>query len=149
MNVIAKNKEDYISFSTRVVVDTYINLFGKEMEKKIKLRFIDSVKFMASSLEKLTNSLVGTSELRCDLCKEECVPECIDGQYVAHAKCKNCYSGGAKRQQNKNLTIDNLRLGHTDEQLRLLLAKGVYLYQYMSSWNKFKGTHLPPMEALS
>ena len=36
----------------------------------------------------------------------------------------------------------NLKDNHTDEQFRLLLRKGVYLYEYMSSWDKFEETRL-------
>ena len=43
--------------------------------------------------------------------------------------------------------FDNLRVGHNDEQFRLLLRKGVYPYEYMTSWDKFKETKLPPNEA--
>ena len=58
MGVIAKNKEDYISFSIKVQVDSYIDKNGEEKDKLIELRFIDSFKFMSSSLDSLTKSLV-------------------------------------------------------------------------------------------
>ena len=58
MNVIAKNKEDYITFSIQVTVDKYIDKHGVEKEKEIELRFIDSFKFMSSSLDSLTTNLV-------------------------------------------------------------------------------------------
>ena len=57
MGVIAKNTEDYISFSIKIVVDTYIDKEGNEHEKEIELRFIDSIKFMSSSLDSLVNNL--------------------------------------------------------------------------------------------
>ena len=47
MGVIAKNKEDYISFSIKVEVDKYIN--KNEIEK--------SLKFMSSSLDSLVKNL--------------------------------------------------------------------------------------------
>ena len=50
MEVIAKNKEDYISFSVEVAVDKYVDKLGNEKEKLIKLRFINNFKFMATSL---------------------------------------------------------------------------------------------------
>ena len=56
--VIAKNKENYISFSTPVVVDEYINNDGEKQEKKLVVRSIESFKFMASSLDSLMNNLV-------------------------------------------------------------------------------------------
>ena len=34
-----------------------------------------------------------------------------------------------------------------DEQFRLLLSKGVYAYEYMTSWEKFDETNLPPKGA--
>ena len=58
MEVIAKNKEDYISFSIKVPVDSYIGKNGEEKDKLIELRFIDSFKFMSSSLDSLTKNLV-------------------------------------------------------------------------------------------
>ena len=58
MEVIAKNKEDYISFSIKVPVDSYIDKEGNEKDKLIELRFIDSFKFMSSSLDSLTKNLV-------------------------------------------------------------------------------------------
>ena len=44
MGVIAKNKEDYISFSIKVEVDKYIDKDGNERIKEMELRFIDSIK---------------------------------------------------------------------------------------------------------
>ena len=58
MEVITKNKEDYISFSIKVPVDSYIDKNGEERDKLIELRFIDSFKFMSSSLDSLTKNLV-------------------------------------------------------------------------------------------
>ena len=57
MGVITKNKEDYISFSIKVEVDRYLDKNGIEKSKKIELRFIDSFRFMRSSLDSLVNNL--------------------------------------------------------------------------------------------
>ena len=57
MGVIAKNTKDYISFSVNVEVDKYIDKNGEEKPKEITLRFIDSIKFMSSSLDSLVNNL--------------------------------------------------------------------------------------------
>ena len=56
MGVVAKNTED-ISFSIKVEVNEYIDKEGNERTKKMELRFIDSIKFMSSSLDSLVNSL--------------------------------------------------------------------------------------------
>ena len=58
MGVIVKNKEDYISFSIKVPVEKYVNKNGEEKDKLNELRFIDSFKFMSSSLDSLTKNLV-------------------------------------------------------------------------------------------
>ena len=57
INVIAKNTEDHISFGIKVGVDKYVNKFGVESVKELELRFIDSFKFMSSSLDPLVNNL--------------------------------------------------------------------------------------------
>ena len=57
MEVIAKNKEDYISFSIKVPVEKYIDKNREEKDKLIELRFMDSFKFMSSSLDSLTKNL--------------------------------------------------------------------------------------------
>ena len=57
MGVIAKNKEDYITFWINLEVDKYIDKDREECSKEIELRFIDSFKFMSSSLDSLVNNL--------------------------------------------------------------------------------------------
>ena len=57
MGVIAKNMEDYISFSIKVEVDNYVDKNREEKTKDIELRFINSFKFMSSSLDSLVNNL--------------------------------------------------------------------------------------------
>jgi hypothetical protein len=54
---IPKTEEKYISFTKEVEVDTFKNKDGKEKKVKRELRFLDSFKFMASSLDKLTKGL--------------------------------------------------------------------------------------------
>ena len=57
MGVIAKNKEDYISFSIKVEVNKYIDKDGNKRITEMELRFMDSIKFMSSSLDSLVNNL--------------------------------------------------------------------------------------------
>ena len=150
IGVIAENKEKYVSFNVDVLVDKYVDKKGKEKEKKIQLRFIDSMRFIANSLDSLTNNLVGVSGIPCNECGNSCEITHIDENYIARGKCKDCYSGYSKRQLNKNFIFDNflnLRVSHNDKQFRLLLRNGVYPYEYMSSWDKFEETQLPPKEA--
>ena len=55
--MITENKEKYISFTTDVMVDEYQDK-SKTKEKKIQLQFINSFKFIASSLDSLTSNLI-------------------------------------------------------------------------------------------
>ena len=57
VGVIAKNEEDYISFSTRVKVGEKVDKNGVVIPIERELRFIDSFKFMSSSLDSLVNNL--------------------------------------------------------------------------------------------
>ncbi|PFX18050.1 hypothetical protein AWC38_SpisGene17607 [Stylophora pistillata] len=54
---ISDNEEKYISFSKSVAVGSYTNKEEEEVATKTELRFIDSLKFMASSLDKLVSNL--------------------------------------------------------------------------------------------
>jgi len=56
INCIPTNEEKYISFGREVIVDKFVK-DGKEILVKRELRFIDSFKFMASSLDALSKNL--------------------------------------------------------------------------------------------
>ena len=105
IGVIAKNTEDYISFSIKVEVDKYIEENGIERLKEIELRFIDSFKFMSSSLDSLINNLAKGGE-----------------QFFGFEE-------------------------YNENQYKLLIKKGIYPYEYMNDWDKFKENELPPREA--
>ena len=82
---------------------------GNGNNKLIELRFINSFKFMATSLDSLTRNLVGV-----------CLP-------------------GAGGKGEKQFGFEN----HSELQYELLTRKGVYPYEYMSSWDQFEDTELP------
>ena len=98
---IAENKEKYISFSFNVVVAKYKDKEGKERKRKIQLRFIDSIRFMESSLDSLSSNLTD------DQCKNlakfhrgvEFQLMCRKGIYPY--KCIDCWVG-------KNSTVDSI-----------------------------------------
>ena len=104
MGVIAKNMEDYISFSIQVEVNKYINKDGNERRKEMELRFIDSIKCMSSSLDSLVNNLA-----------------------------RGCHQFFGFEFYN-------------NRQCKLLIQKGIYPYEYMDSWDRFKETSLPSIE---
>ena len=52
--------------------------------KQIKLQFIDSVRFMASSLDLLSRNLVVVNGMMCKGCRSEAELTHINENYVAH-----------------------------------------------------------------
>ncbi|PFX13987.1 hypothetical protein AWC38_SpisGene21896 [Stylophora pistillata] len=59
IDCIPNNEEKYISFTKKIVVDTFFDEKKNEnVDVKRELRFIDSFKFMASKLEDLVKNLV-------------------------------------------------------------------------------------------
>ena len=57
ISCIPNNEENYISFTKQVIVDKFVNEEAKEVNVKRVLRFINSLRFMASSLDKLSSNL--------------------------------------------------------------------------------------------
>ena len=104
MGIIAKNMEDYISFSIKVEVDKYVDKEGNKRTKEMELRFIDSIKFMSSSLDFLVNNLA---------------------------------RGGHEFWGFVNYNCS---------QHELLIRKGIYPYEHMDNWDKFKEESLPRKE---
>ena len=57
IDCIPNNEEKYISFTKNIVAGSYTNKEGKTKPIKHKIRFIDSFKFMSTSLDSLVNNL--------------------------------------------------------------------------------------------
>ena len=98
INCIPKTDEKYISFSKEIVMETFTDKNGKEQEKTLEIRFLDSLKFTLKSLDSLV--------------------------------------GGLKSDQFKTLEKE---MG-TNE---LLKKKGVFPYEFMTSFDKLDVNKLP------
>ena len=100
------NSQKYrrLSFSIKVEGNKYIDKGGNEHIKEMKLRFIDIIKFMSSSLDSLVNNLA---------------------------------RGGHEFWGFES---------YNDRQCKLLIREGIYPYEYMDSWDRFKETSLPSIE---
>ena len=92
IGVIAENKEKYISFNVKINVKLAGVKYkdGTQVHKNIPLRFIDSCRFMASSLDKLASNLCGASGIQCNKCKGnmELINASVD--YIASFWCERC-----------------------------------------------------------
>ena len=61
ISCIAKNSENYITFGKKIVVGEYTDTEGKEKDLTCDLKFVDSFRFMSSSLEALVKTSTKTS----------------------------------------------------------------------------------------
>ena len=57
ISCIPNNEENYIYYTKQVIVDKFVNNEGKEVNIKRELRFIDSLRFVAWSIDKLSSNL--------------------------------------------------------------------------------------------
>ena len=57
ISCIPNNEENYNSFTKQVTVDKFVNREGEKANVKRELRFIDILRFMAASLDKLSSNL--------------------------------------------------------------------------------------------
>ena len=142
---LSENTEKYITFS----VPLKKNIENKNIEINYRIKFIDSYRFISSSLSKLVDNLSeGIHNNKCVDCNY-----CLDYVKIKNEKlllkffnCKTYY----KKKFNKDL-IKKLKntysFSNNDlNKFILLLRKGVYPYEYMDSWEKFNETSLPSKE---
>ena len=132
--------------------------FKKENDngKKItyKLKFIDSYRFMSTSLSNLVDNLSGVYDKEWKKCMERkkirlnCeFIELKNGRW--NCKCKECKTSYTKltNKSIKNFpTLYKFCNGDLGK-FFLLLRKGIYLYEDMDSWEKLEETAIPPKEA--
>ena len=120
--------EKYITFSVPIK-----KICDDSKTITYKLRFIDSFRFMSTSLSGLVDNISeNLNGLECKSCTEN--NRC--------KKCKKIIEGLIK----KFPSIYQFCNGDLNKFI-LLLRKGVYPYEYMDSWEKFDETTLPPKEA--
>ena len=148
LSCIPSNEEKYISFSKEIKVGEYTKKDGKTREVKRKLRFIDSFKFMRSSLKDLTDNLVKDLCLECSrLDAKTCKTDCLNRKGYK-CKCKhNCKECADRRSKKGDEMCKSFNSIYSGEKRDLLLRKGVYLYDWVDSIEKFSETQLPSQES--
>ena len=117
---LGENIEKYITFS----IPLKKKIENKNLEITYKIKFIDSFRFISSSLSKLVDNLSeGIHNNKCADCKSS-----LDYEF-----CNNDTTGSSSSECiNKFI---------------LLLRKGVYPYEYMDNWERFNETSLPSKES--
>ena len=126
-NCIGENMEKYITFSVPIKKGCDD---GKTITRK--LRFIDSSRFMSTSLSELVDNMSGNfNSTECKSCTENNRCE----------ECKKLIEGLIE----KFPSVYQYCNGDLNKFI-LLLRKGVYSYEDMDKWEKFDETTLPPKE---
>ena len=143
-----ENTEKYITFSVKIKKE--ITRKDKIVKISYKIKFIDSFRFISTSLSNLVDNLSeGFHNNRCIHCKS-----CLDYMTTKDEKlifrCFNCKKN-YRKDFNKEL-IQRLanKYEFCNEDLNkfiLLLRKGVYPYEYMDNRERFNEILLPNKEA--
>ena len=140
---LSENTEKYITFS----VPIRKKIDNKDLEITCKIKFIDSYRFMSSSLSKLVDNLSeGIHNNKCSDCESNLDYIKIKKIGKLILKCFNC-NIYYKKKFNKDLMKkfkNTCSFCNSDlNKFILLLRKGVYPYEYMGSWERFNETSLP------
>ena len=114
-----------------------------------KIKFIDSFRFMSSSLSSLVSNLSdGLHSDKCTDCKS-CLDYTITEEDQLIFRCFDCKKN-YKNDFNKDLIKrfeNTYKFCDRDiNKFILLLRKGVYPYEYMDSWEKLDETSFPDKE---
>ena len=145
---LGENTEKYITFS--VPIKKEIKNKDKIFEITYKIKFIDSFRFMSTSLSKLVDNLSeGLHNNRC----VDCI-SCLDYLKTKDEKLiLRCFSGEKNYEKafNKELIkrfANTYSFCNNDlNKFILLLREGVYPYEYMDNWERFNETSLPNKES--
>ena len=127
---------------------------NKDLEIIYKIKFIDSYRFMTSSLSKLVDNLSeGIHNNKCSDCgsnfdyikitaerkNEKLILECYN--------CKQRYKKKFNKELNKRFASTYSSCNNDLNKFIILLRKGVYPYEYMDNWERFNETSLPRKES--
>ena len=120
------------------------------MEITYKIKFIDSFRFMATSLSKLVDNL--TEDIHGDKCID-CKSDLSYMKVMDETLIFRCfnYKKNYEKEINKELIerfASTYKFCNSDlNKFVMLLRKGVYPYEYMDGWDKFNETSIPNKES--
>ena len=161
---LGENTEKYITFSVPIKK----KIENKDLQIIYKIKFIDSYRFMSSSLSKLVDNLSeGIHNNKCVDCKSNldyarittarptAEPSALARSSLERKneklllKCFNCDSY-YKKEFNKDLIKkfkNTYSFCNNDlNKFVLFLRKGVYPYEYADTWERFSEISLPSKE---
>ena len=138
---LGENTEKYITFS----VPLKKKIENKNIEINCKIRFIDSYRFMATSLSKLIDNL--TEDIhgdKCVVCKSDLsYMKVIDEALIFRCfNCKKYYKKEINKELIKRFASTYKFCNNDINKFVMLLRKGVFPYEYMDGWDKFNETSI-------
>ena len=143
---LGENTEKYITFSAPIKK----KIENKNIEITYKIKFIDSYRFMSTSLSKLVDNLSeGFHNNKCLDC-ESCLDYIRTKNERLILKCFNCkqyYEKYFNKELIKRFAYTYEFCNKNLNKFILLLRKGVYPYEYMDNWERFDETSLPNKES--
>ena len=148
---LGENTEKYITFS----VPLKKKIENKNLEITYKIKFIDSFRFMSSSLSKLVDNLSeGIHDNKCADCKSNldyikitAEPSSLERKHekliLECYNCKQRYRKKFNKELIKRFASTYEFCNNDLNRFVLLLRKGVYPYEYADNWERFSEISLP------
>ena len=157
-----ENTEKYMTFT--VPIEKQVTRMEKKLQKNISyiVQFIDTTRFMASSLSNLVNNLseginkirykFGHDDKKCKTCRIKCKYCYCFLEYtnfkddLVEYKCLCCNRNYHKKfnEKLKKRFLNTYKYSNQDNnKFILLLRKGVYTYKYIDDWKQFNETSFP------
>ena len=142
---LGENTEKYITFSVPIKK----KIENKNMDITYKIKFIDSFRFMATSLSKLVDNL--TDNIHNDKCikfkSNLCFVRAMNEKLIF--KCIYCekeYEKEFKKELIERFASTYKFCNNDINKFILLLRKSVYPYEYIDGWDKFNEKIIPSKE---
>ena len=117
--------------------------------KKImyKLNFIDSYRFISTSLSNLIDNLSGVYDKECKKCMERKNIK-LNCEFIGLKNGSLSYKCKEYKKSYTKVANESIKFCNSDlNKLFLLLRKGIYPSEYIDSWERFDENIIPPKEA--
>ena len=146
LECLGENAEKYITFL--VPIKKEIRKKDKIIKISYKIKFVDSFRFMSTSLSNLVDNLSeGLHSDKCTDCKLHFDYMSIkDNQLIFRCFSVKNYEKDFNKELIKRFENTYKFCNKDLNKFILLLRKGVYPYEHMNNWERFDETLLPKKE---